>query len=263
MVEAMDDDLGFAHVLADAADEITRASYVPGGTMEYGIKHDGTPVSETDHAVEQALLALVRRHRPGDAFLGEEVGEHGTGRRRWVVDGIDGTSSFVNGDPLWGTLIALVHDEAPALGMNSSPAQGRRWWATRGSGTWTKPHDRADPASSVPLKVAGLLEGRRPRANVELVGERHGTRPIVDRLVGRIEPVAMTAHPGLMVAAGEIDLAVQVTGGPWDFAAVMIMVLEAGGRCLDLQGADVGVPQPPMVYTGAIDPEHLRRLLDG
>lgn len=98
---------------------------------------------------------------------------------------------------------------------------------------------------------------------MELAGEGHRTRRIVERLIGRIEPVAMATHPGLMVARGEINLAVHVAGGPWDFAAVMIMVLEGGGRCLDLQGADVRVPQAPMIYTGAIERERLRRLLDG
>jgi histidinol-phosphatase len=263
MTNALDDDLRFAHQLAEAADAITRAAFALGTSLEHDLKDDGTPVSETDRAVEQALLAHVQEHRPDDAFLGEEVGAHGRSHRRWVVDGVDGTNNFVAGDPRWGTLIALVEDDLTVVGLNTGPAQGRRWWAARGRGAWTAalhPDGGTEPA--VALEVAAT-PADPPRACVELAWEGHPTRPIVDRMTGRVQPVAMTTHAGLLVANGEADLAVHVAGGPWDFAAVMVIVWEAGGRCVDLTGADVEDPQPPIVYLGGLQPAALRHLLDG
>lgn len=257
----MNDELELAHLLADAAGAIIQAGYTPGVTIAHQLKDDGTPVSQTDREVEEELLGLVREHRPQDAFIGEEVGAHGTARRRWVVGGIDGTTNFVRGEPLWGTLVALVEDDLPVLGMHSSPAQQRRSWATKGGGAWTARHDAPGDGTARRLRVAAAPSGR-PRVNIELAWEGHPTRPTVERLLGKVDLVSMTTHPALMVAGGEIDLAAQVAGGPWDFAAVMAIVQEAGGRCVDLHGQPACAPAPPILHLGAIGPAELRRLLE-
>lgn len=261
-MDGLEDELAFAHVLADAADAITRAAFVAGGEVDHRLKPDGTPVSDTDRSVEERLLALVREHRPGAAFLGEEVGPHGsTAARCWVVDGIDGTADFVRGLPSWGTLVALVEDDVPVLGVNSSPAEARRWWASSGGGAWTAPVEGERVRDATRLEVAAAGASRRLRANVELAWPTHPLRPTVDRLAGRVETVTMTTHPALMVASGEIDLAVALGGGPWDFAALMVIVREAGGRCLDLAGDEAAAAQPPMIYTGAIARDRVRQLV--
>lgn len=251
-------DLALAHVLADAADALTRAAFVPGGSIDHEFKADGTPVSAVDLAVERALVAILERKRPGDAVLGEEVGSRGLSRRTWMLDGVDGTRSFVSGSPMWSTLIGLVDDGNPILGVKSSPAQGRRWWATRGSGAWGRDYD-----SSVAerLSVAGHPRGRRIRACVDLAWPGHPTRSTVDRIIGKVEAVAMTTHPAIMVATGDIDLAVQVAGGPYDFAGLMPIVWEAGGTCVDLHGHAVRSPQPPVIYHGGLDEDLLDDLL--
>lgn len=259
MAVALHEELQFAHLLADAADAITRAAFVVGGAVEHRLKDDGTPVSATDVAVEQELLTRVQQHRPRDAFLGEEVGAHGRGRRRWVVDGVDGTNNFVTGDPRWGTLISLLDDDLPVVGINTSPAQGRRWWASRDGGAWVAALD--GDASVTPLQVAAA-PADRPRAVVELAGATHPSRPVVDRLTGRVVHVAMTTHAGLMVAGGDADLAVHLDGGPWDFAAVMVIVDEAGGRCVDLTGVEVQQPRGPVIYLGNVGSTELEQLLD-
>lgn len=259
---SLDEDLRVAHLLADSADAITRAAFVAGGSVEHRLKHDGTPVSETDLAVEQELLTLVKRHRPGDAFLGEEVGEHGHSRRRWLVDGVDGTNNFVTGDPRWGTLIALLEDDTPVVGVNTSPGQDHRWWAARDGGAWVTALDPPGDAPVLRLQAPSTPVDR-PRANVELAWESHPSRPVVDRLAGKVRHVSMTTHPGLMIANGEADLAVQLAGGPWDFAAVMVIVEEAGGRCVDLAGVEVRLPQAPVIYLGGISTKELGQLLEG
>ena len=262
MPDSLDEDLAFAHLLADAADAITRAAFVAGGSVAHRLKDDGTPVTATDVAVEQALLACVQEHRPADGFLGEEVGEHGHRGRRWVVDGVDGTTNFVTGDPRWGTLIALVEGDTPLIGVNTSPAQGCRWWASRGGGAWSAALDHSGAATAMPLEVAAPPVGGI-RANVELAWETHPSRPVVEGLVGATRHIAMTTHPGVMVANGEADLAVQLAGGPWDFAAVMVIVQEAGGHCVDLAGVEVRQPRAPMIYLGGVTASELAQLLDG
>src|SRR3954447_1570670 len=98
MTEQWAEDLAFALELADLADEITRASFRPDG-FAFENKYDGTPVTAIDRAVEQAISERVARDRPGHVVLGEEggSGEAGAtdGRRRWIVDPIDGTRKFV------------------------------------------------------------------------------------------------------------------------------------------------------------------------
>lgn len=256
----IEDDLALAHLLADAADEITRAAFVAGETLEHEMKEDGTPVSAVDEAVEQRLLDMVRGHRPGDAVLGEEIGAHGRGNRRWVIDGIDGTNNFVAGSPLWGTLIALADGDAPILGVNTGPAQGRRWWAARHRGAWVGQHGAA---AGERLSVAEPSAGGRLTACIAPRWEAHPRAAAIERLVERVDLVPATTHAGLMVAAGDIDLALHLDGGPWDFAGVMPIVWEAGGGCLDLDGHDVDLPRPPIIYVGSMTPETARGLSSG
>ncbi|ACU74011.1 inositol monophosphatase [Catenulispora acidiphila DSM 44928] len=113
------------------------ARHFEAGGVAWRAKSDGSPVGVADHEIERTLRALVGEARPEDAFLGEEFGARGVGRRRWIVDAIDGTASFVAGEPEWGTLIALDSGDAVAVGVVTAAACGRRWWAARGGGAWS------------------------------------------------------------------------------------------------------------------------------
>src|SRR6266508_96000 len=131
-----DDDLRFAHVLANSADATTLARF-KALDLRVETKPDLTPVSDADHAVEEMLRTSLSRSRPRDAVVGEEFGSSGYGPRRWVIDPIDGTKNFVRGVPVWATLIALMDGDDAVVGLVSAPALGRRWWASRGAGAWT------------------------------------------------------------------------------------------------------------------------------
>ncbi len=133
---AYDDDLRFAHVLADDADSQTMQRF-RARDLRIEIKADASPVTDADRVTEEAMRRTLSRARPRDAILGEEMGAEGWGSRRWVVDPIDGTKNFVRGVPVWATLIALMVDEDVVAGVVSAPALGRRWWAARGTGAWT------------------------------------------------------------------------------------------------------------------------------
>ncbi|HKY68740.1 MAG TPA: inositol monophosphatase family protein, partial [Acidimicrobiales bacterium] len=131
------DDLALALRLADAADALTGPAFT-GEHLAHEIKPDGSPVSDTDLAVERRIVEILAADRPGDGVLGEEVGESGGRARRWVLDGIDGTVLFVAGVPGWSTQIALEVDGRPLVGVVTSGADGRRWWAARGTGAWQR-----------------------------------------------------------------------------------------------------------------------------
>src|SRR3954463_5066849 len=143
------DDLSVALRLADAADRITTARF-RALDLVVDRKPDRTPVTDADTAVEDAVRALLGEHRPDDAVAGEERGgEVGAAGRTWVLDPIDGTKNFLRGVPAWATLIALVEDGTPVVGMISAPALGRRWWAASGTGAFS-----SDPFGQRRLSVS-------------------------------------------------------------------------------------------------------------
>lgn len=229
-------DLELAHELADLADSIT-VRHVAAGPVTWQSKSDGSPVTAVDVEVEESLSTLVASRRPQDAFLGEEVGSIGTGQRRWIVDGIDGTRAFVAGLKQWGTLVALEVEGAVALGVASSPALGQRWWAAQGQGAWSS------------ALGSGLAGRRRLRATSRAWSStsRLAVDPPVEECQGwrrRVaqsaltagSPMTLTDHPALMVAAGQLELSLHLGGGPWDHAPFVVIVEEAGGCFSDLWG---------------------------
>jgi histidinol-phosphatase len=224
-------DLALAHALADAADELTLARF-RARDLVVDTKPDLTPVTEADRAVEEMIRTRLARDRPGDAILGEEFGQSGSGARRWIVDPIDGTKSYARGIPVWATLIALERDGAPVVGVASAPALGTRWSAARGAGT----RRNEEPVSV--SKVAQIEDAHLAYDSVEAF-----------RSIGRdAEFLALARRcwrtrgfgdfwSHVMVADGSIDIAVEVGGlHLWDLAAVQVIVEEAGGRFTDLAG---------------------------
>ncbi len=130
------DDLRFAHVLADAADDITTRRF-RALDLRVEAKPDLTPVTDADHACEESLRNVLRRARPRDAVLGEEFGRAGAGPRCWVIDPIDATKNYVRGVPVWATLIGLMDGDEVVVGVVSAPALARRWWAAKDGGAWS------------------------------------------------------------------------------------------------------------------------------
>ena len=131
----MNADLAYALSLAEAADDITTRHF-RSAELAVETKVDLTPVTAADREAEEAIRALIARDRPGDAVVGEELGDDGGGPVRWIVDPIDGTRHYVRGIPLWATLIALERDGELAVAVASAPALGTRWWAARGEGAF-------------------------------------------------------------------------------------------------------------------------------
>lgn len=229
------DDLALALRLADAADAISSERF---GAQDLRIdtKPDRTPVTDADQAVERAIRSGIEAERPEDAFLGEEYGTVGEASRQWIVDPIDGTANFLRGAPVWATLIALVVDGVPVLGVVSSPALGRRWWATRGGGAWVS--ERAGEPRRLAVSSVGALEDASISYNSMQQWDQAGMlEPLValSRRVWRTRAYGdmwsyMLVAEGVLDVAGEFDLQV------YDMAALVPIVEEAGGRFSSVAG---------------------------
>jgi histidinol-phosphatase len=221
----MADDFALALALADEADALTLASFDRGAAAV--AKADGTPVTETDRAVERVLRDRLAADRPHDRILGEELGEVGAGERRWVLDPLDGTEWFARGIPLWGTLIALEDAAGPLVAVISAPPLRRRWWAARGDGAYR------DGERIHVSEVAAVEDAFVAHANLYL-GFDVDADPLLrrSRLSGGYESfLALT-----LCAEGAVDAAFAPRGFLWDLLPAQLIVEEAGGVFTDFDG---------------------------
>lgn len=237
MTPAAPGDLGLALELADAADALTMAAF-SGAALAFTTKADGSPVSETDRAVESALRDLVARHRPGDGFVGEETGARDPRADRcWIVDPIDGTQSFVGGGRSWATQIALRVSGELRVGVTTAPAARARWWGAAGAGASRRVgrDGRVEPLST--SRVGELAAARwicHPASEL-LSG---APRDLAARLAhGAGAGTTATSHGALMVAEGSLEVCLALDGAPWDHAAFAAIVTAAGGSFSYLDGS--------------------------
>ncbi|PXY32827.1 histidinol-phosphatase [Prauserella muralis] len=225
-----------AGVLADAADKITSARF-RAQDLRVSRKPDRTPVTDADTAVEDAIRELLATERPGDTVAGEERGGSVAAPGRvWVLDPIDGTKNFLRGAPVWATLIALVEDGTPVVGMVSAPLLGRRWWASAGGGAWLR-----DDAGERRISVSAVGElGDAFLSTTDLGSwtEYHSREAYLALVDACWESRAFGDFwHHCLVAEGALDVAVEPIVNPWDVAAAQVLVTEAGGRFSDLTGA--------------------------
>ncbi|MGQ0574909.1 MAG: histidinol-phosphatase [Pseudonocardia sp.] len=259
----MADDLALALHLADTADAVTLDRF-RAVDLRVTRKPDRTPVTDADTAAEDALRAVLAARRPGDAVLGEERGGTTAARGRcWVLDPIDGTKNFSRGMPAWASLVALTVDGDPVVGVASAPALGRRWWAARGQGAWT-------------TDVGGGPARRITVSGVDELADAYLSTTDLNTFAGRDRLGTYLALAAAcwetrafgdfwqycLVAEGAVDIAVDAAANPWDLAAMVPIVTEAGGRLTDLTGATTwsggdGLATNGHVHDAALD--HLRR----
>ena len=229
----MSDLLDLAHHLADLADAITLDKFTS-RSFDVERKLDASEVTDVDRAAETAMRSTVAARRPNDGFYGEEHGRLNVDAElQWVVDPIDGTSNFVRGVPVWATLIALVVNDIPTIGVVSAPALGRRWWAEKGCGAYV---------DGKPIRVSAVDDLRH--AHVSITHSRGWTDlGLTSHLVDLQSAAARSRGFGdfwqhMLVAEGAIDVAVDAIGlQPYDNAALYPIVTEAGGTITDRFGS--------------------------
>jgi histidinol-phosphatase len=195
-------------------------------------KPDGSPVTEADRAAESAARAWVRSRFPEDGVLGEELGEElPAARRRWIIDPIDGTKSFVRGSPLWGSLVALCEGTRVLAGAAYFPAVDELLTAAPGAGCWW---------NGTRCRVSEV--GDLSQATVLTTDERFRERP--DRADGwrTLSNAALVSRTWgdcfgyLLVATGRAEAMCDPVLSPWDAAALQPIIEEAGGTFTDWDG---------------------------
>ncbi len=254
-----DDDLRLAHVLADAVERITMSRF-RAEDLTVESKPDLTLVSDADKSAEELVRAQLKRTRPRDAVEGEEFETTGHGPRRWVIDPIDGTHNFVRGVPVWGTLISLVDDEMPVLGLVAAPALGRRWWAANGSGAWSGRSLAAAKRIHV-SKVSRIEDASLSYSSLK--GWRALERQ--DQFLDLADDCWRTRAYGdfwsyMLVAEGAVDIAAEPELAVYDMAALVPIVTEAGGRFTSLAGKDGPWGGNALATNGILHDEVLERI---
>ncbi len=218
-----------AEAVARVAGEVALRHYHRGVTVE--TKKDGTPVSVADRQAEEAARAWLEKHCPEDGILGEELGAtRPEARRRWILDPIDGTKTFVRRVPLWGTLVALAEGENVLAGAAYFPAVDELVVAAQGAGClW----------NGRPARVSAVA--KLSEALVLTTDARMGTQAQVRGLEGLCVRAGLVRTWGdcygyLLLATGRAEVMVDSIMAPWDAAALQPIIEEAGGVFTDWSG---------------------------
>jgi histidinol-phosphatase len=229
---AFRDDLALALELADLADRISMRLF-NSPALAQDLKADGSIVTAADIEIETALRCELERARPADAILGEEYGGTVEGNRVWMLDSVDGTAAFVGNNTDWSTLISLVQEGEPVVGVCSRPATGRRWWAARGAGAFAdgRPIRVSDTAT---LAGAVMCEDFRLSVARQLMWN---PLPLLAGQCARLVPWSDRASAFFPIAEGRADFLVNWWGGKGpDLTSGICVLSEAGGRFSDLRG---------------------------
>ena len=229
---ALEEELVLANALADVADAISMSRF-RALDLVVTTKPDRSPVTEADQGIELAMRELLASRRPAHAVVGEEFGGDVRDRRgwRWVIDPIDGTKSFVRGMETWGTLIALQCEGSSMVAVASTPADGHRYAAVRGGGATCN-------GSGISVsRIASLRDAMVAHSSVSGF-QRAGLWIELLELTGRCwEARGLgNTHSHLAVASGAADVGWTSRATLWDYAALSLIVEEAGGRFLDRSG---------------------------
>jgi histidinol-phosphatase len=244
MLKQREELLDFALQLAKAAADQIMLRYQ---NCVVNTKPDGTEVTEADRRAEEAVREMITRHFPDANILGEEFGatDGSKTRYRWVIDPLDGTTWFTLGVPIFGTLIALLEDDEPLAGVIHFPVTGETIYAGKGLGCWFKGGDatavQVHVASKVGLKEAVVSAAGIHSSNIHF---DRGERPY--NLTGLIHQVKKLRFCGdclqhALVCRGRIHAAIDTLMQPWDSAAIVPCINEAGGIVTTLSGERKGV----------------------
>ena len=226
----LDAEIALAHRLAEAAGTAIRPHF---RAAAFERKGDKTPVTAADRAAEQAMRTILAAEMPGDGIIGEEFGAHeGTSGRAWVLDPIDGTTGFVAGRPLFGTLIALLVDGFPVLGVIDQPILKERWLGVVGQ-----------PTLFNGLTVRTRACPSLAEAAIATTGPHYFSNHDGEHFMAL---AAQTDHKRMvmggdcynyaMLASGHLDVVCESNLKVYDWAALVPVVEGAGGVMADWHG---------------------------
>ncbi len=225
--------LDFAVGIVRCAGEITLRHFRAGAmAVVADRKPDGSFVTIADRDAEKYLRAELEKAFPDDSILGEEEGErHGHSGRRWILDPVDGTYSFVHGVPLYGVLLGLEIENEPCLGVINMPALGEIVYAARGLGCCIN-------GEPVRVTQTSTLEDALLLATDFGMCEQYGFGEAAAELQRRADARRTwgDCYGHLLVATGRADIMLDPVMNVWDCAALLPIIEEAGGTFTDWNG---------------------------
>lgn len=227
----LESDIALACRLADAAAAALLPHFRSGIAAER--KEDASPVSLADRAAEEAMRRILAAEAPRDTVIGEEMGATaGSSGRSWVLDPIDGTTSFLAGRPIFGTLIALVVDGWPVLGLIDQPVLKERWIGATGQPTTLN----GKPVRTRPCRE--LAEATLATTGPHYFDDHQGQHfmALAARTDHRRMIMGGDCYNYALLAAGHIDVVCEANLKPHDWAALVPVVEGAGGAMADWNG---------------------------
>lgn len=224
-------DIALAQRLADAAGAAIRPHFRQ--PLDAERKGDASPVTVADRAAEEAMRAILKAERPDDAVHGEEFGTTaGTSGRTWVLDPIDGTTAFLAGRALFGTLIALVVEGWPVLGVIDQPIAGERWVGVTGQPTLFN----GQPVRTRACRQ--LSDASLATTGPHYFDDHQGQHFMA--LAARTDHKRMVmggdCYNYAMLASGQLDVVCEANLKLHDWAALVPVVEGAGGVMADWNG---------------------------
>jgi len=230
--------LHFALSMASAASDLILKHYQVDGLLVES-KSDDSPVTVADRGAEQLIRKMLSEKFPQDGILGEEFDSvPSQNGYRWIIDPIDGTKPFVHGVPLFGTLIGIELDSRMVAGVCRFPALNEVVYAAEGQGCWWQIRDQA-PRQTFVSSITSISEARMMF-----------TEPTHWRTTGRFDSIVAVmnqvkvargwgdCYGHAMVATGRAEIAIDPLMSPWDIAALIPILREAGGTCTDWKGVE-------------------------
>ena len=233
---------------AEGVAERARAMSLPRfrNELKVGFKDDDSPVTAVDRDVEAMVRDCIREAYPDHGVLGEEHGSsHVDAEYVWSIDPIDGTRSFVTGWPLWGTLLALLHDGRPLLGLIDMPVLDERWIGVRGAGTTLNGRPCRSRQTAVLADAVVYTTTPDAFSPAELAVFEKVSRAARGRRFGG------DCYSYALLAAGHIDVVMEADLKPYDYLALAPVIEAAGGVITDWAGDPLGMRSGGRVVAAA------------
>jgi histidinol-phosphatase len=234
-----DETIAFAHTLADAAGVVIRPYFrraievVDKGKLAGKTAFD--PVTEADRNAETAIRLLIKERYPNDGILGEEHGrDEGTSGRVWILDPIDGTRAFITARHTWGTLIALCDGDKPVLGVIDQPVLRERFIGYPGTATFASPEGTKPlSARACPDLASAVVSTTHPWGYFD-PKQRAAFENLCNK--ARMSYFGGDCYGYALLAMGFIDVIAEGRLAPWDVAALIPVIENAGGIVTDWKG---------------------------
>jgi myo-inositol-1(or 4)-monophosphatase len=213
-------------------------------------KGDRDMVSDIDVHIERSVRSFLQDRTPDVGFMGEEEGGSSGAELQWILDPIDGTANFVKGIPLYAISLALLSRGDPVVGVIDLPADGSRYTAVAGAGAyWGEERIHVRPTAELAQATVTIGDyAVGDDAAVKNQSRLVVTAQLAQRAL-RVRMLGSAAIDLAWLAHGRTDAAIIVGGKPWDVAAGIILVREAGGTVTDTFGSPYNIHATSTVAT--------------